>query len=178
MIGTEIIALWKEIIHKELGLFPDDPPQKSDEGSIITEADSISRLRSESDEVRDLLRIDEKYEDRAGEALDYRAIRNPAAGKPGGDRGRLDPLEDFLWGLGAVELGALELIAGPPGPELGDRLRKLALENMIMPELLFDVINEAFREEFDDLLIDTLDGVPAIHAEYREKIQKFFRRGS
>jgi hypothetical protein len=170
--------VWKEIIHKELNLFPEDLSQEPEEGAIILKADRISRLRSESDEVRDLLRIDEEYEDRAGEVINYRPIRNPAEGKPGGDQGRLDPLEDFLRGLGAAEIGALELIAGRPGPELGDRLRKLAMENMTMPELLFDIINETFREEFGDLLIDTLDGVPAIHAEYREKIQKFFRRGS
>ncbi|MDR2028955.1 MAG: TerB N-terminal domain-containing protein [Treponema sp.] len=168
--------VWKEIIHKELGLFPDDT-QKPEEGPLILEADRVSRLRSESDEVRDLLRIEEEYGDRAGTVIASAAIPR-TEGKPRGDRAGPDPLEDFLRGLGAAEAGALELIAGQPGPDLGDRLRKLALENMTMPELLFDAINEGFREEFNDLLIDTLDGVPAIHAEYREEIQRCFRRGS
>jgi hypothetical protein len=86
--------------------------------------------------------------------------------------------EDFLGKLGVAESGALRLIAGYSGPDLGDRLRKLALEYMTMPDLLFDTINETFREAFGDLLIDTLDGVPLIHAEYKENIQAYFEKGS
>jgi hypothetical protein len=155
--------VWKEIIHRELGLAP--PEQEG--RPIILEADTVARLRDESDEVRDLLRLDEEYD-----APEEYGDRTEAAGV---FKAAPDSLGDFLRGLGEVETETLRLVAGQ---EPGEALRKLALENMTMPELLFDTINEAFWETFGDLLIDTLDGVPALHAEYKESIQTYFGTGA
>jgi hypothetical protein len=40
-------------------------------------------------------------------------------------------------------------------------------------ELLIDGINGRFQEQFNDLLLDTMDERPGIQAEYREEVKNF-----
>jgi hypothetical protein len=73
-------------------------------------------------------------------------------------------MKGFLKGLDKTGLETLRIIAGAGGSGLEDFARKSGT----MPELLIDRINAAFLEQFDDLLIDTVDEKPAIQSEYRE----------
>jgi hypothetical protein len=188
---------WRDIINTELGFSgagETDPPPAS--GRLRLRPERIARIRRESDDVRELLRIDDAGggtppetapsgpEPAVGDQPDTVSGAAPdskADWKADNQSGILPAapgLAEFLAGLGAAETEILRLIAGagdPPAPDaLRTSLAECARTFSAMPELLIDGINEQFQGYFGDLLIDTLDGVPVILAEYKAEILQHF----
>jgi hypothetical protein len=172
--------LWKYLIHRELGFSGELrlPPELGMQG-IAVEAERIERLRTESDELRELLRASGDYEDwddpdREVAAVEQAAVA-PKPQPPPRSRPQFPPPEDavslaaFIEGLEGCQREALRYIAGGNTAALRD----LAVKNRTMPCLILDRINERFMEKTGDLLIETLDEEPAIQAEYREETKKF-----
>jgi hypothetical protein len=178
---------WKETIDAELG-FPGEARVKS----IRLEDHKLDQLRDESDAVRELLRMEEDgLGEEAGEAEDGRAVLPPPpdTGAQGTGYGGIFPPETaedagglyrersvpalaaFLAELPAAEKEALDrIVRGTAAVEL----RELALRHGSMPELLVDSLNASFREAFGDLLVETLDEGPAVSAEYKAEVKRFF----
>jgi hypothetical protein len=129
------------------------------------EAETLHRLREESDQVRELLWT-------GGEEPSP-----PPREAPAGENTARQPAADlgeFLAGLGGAEREALALIAR--GGEGTNRdLAELARKNRIMPETLMENLNGAFWEFRGDLLVDTLDGRVLVLPEYRDGVSRFFQ---
>jgi hypothetical protein len=192
-------SIWISIIHNTLHL----PGEiKSDETlppeqTMKLNTHAINRLRSESDDVRDMLRVDNN--DEQGDAFQF----SPSAAskvqdhtlKPfffaplNGDE--TSPVKSsaagpdiprFIGELNEAEREALRLILhSSAGSDTGGTetektlslkaaLEEFAEKNSTMTELLIDSVNEKFQDTFNDLLIDTPDGGPSIQAEYRDEV--------
>ncbi|MDR1901881.1 MAG: TerB N-terminal domain-containing protein [Treponema sp.] len=190
-------SIWKYIIHNTLRL----PGEiKSDETlprekTVKLNAHAINRLRSESDDVRDMLRIDKDGEQEdvfqfspAASAKNLHPLRplffaplngddEAPATSAGTDAG--SAISRFIGGLEEAEREALALIAHNSAAAardipFKDALEELAEKNRTMPDILVDSVNEKFYDTFKDLLIDTLDGGASIQAEYREEVYVYF----
>ncbi|MDR3334134.1 MAG: TerB N-terminal domain-containing protein [Treponema sp.] len=158
---------WKYLADTELG-FPAQPALNT----IELEQDTLDQLRQESDEVRELLRMDEEDEHPLGQQT-----RNPAVGHAESAPSVGPPsIADFLSGLDEGSSATLKLLAerGSSGENLSAALERLAQHYLTMPELLFDTINEQFQDVFNDLLIDTMGEAPLVSAEYEEAVKGYF----
>jgi hypothetical protein len=186
-------SIWIYVIHHTLhipGEIKNDetlPPEQT----VNLNAYTINRLRSESDDVRDMLRVDQ---DDGQEAVSQFAPSacSPAKENPAGPIFRAPLIRDkpvnalarFIDELDEAGREALRLIARSSGGSttacaedarpIKSALEELAEKNSTMPELLIDSINEKFQDAFKDLLIDTLDGAASIQAEYREEVYACF----
>ncbi|MFP3088838.1 TerB N-terminal domain-containing protein [Treponema sp. TIM-1] len=170
--------VWKNLIDGELGFEPDKirgRPLTGDGGpDIRLEPERVSRLRIESDEVRDLLHIDdgEPPEDKLSDITEaplplIRGLSLPEPGPPA--------IADFLAGLDEIQAEVLRILAGgDDGDRKKNALGALAKTTMTMPEFLIDEINEHFQGSFHDILIETMDEAPQISAEYTEDIRGYF----
>lgn len=176
-------AIWKDPVDRALGFEPgkirDRPGTRSGSGlfRMDLKPERVARLRSESDEVRDMLRIDE------GNPLEHKESETapPFSGRlsPPPDPGKTVPgIAGFFAGLDQPQGEALRILAG--GEDGGMKkaaLKELAKSGMIMPEFLIDTINGQFQVFFQDLLIETVDGEPRISTEYEEDIRGYFAPG-
>ncbi|MDR2096806.1 MAG: TerB N-terminal domain-containing protein [Treponema sp.] len=199
-------SIWIYVIHNTLhipGKIKGDetlPPEQT----VKLNPHAINRLRSESDDVRDMLRVDgdEEREDafRFTSSADSEArdrpltpfffdplsgggtspVKDYAAGKSAGP-----DIPRFITELDEAGREALRLIAhtaagstacaeAARAPSVKSALAELAEKNSTMPDLLIDSVNEKFQDAFKDLLIDTLDGGASIQAEYREEVYAYF----
>jgi hypothetical protein len=173
-----------------LGLPPEAPPRPSPApspapepppGPFRLEAEKLARLREESGQVRELLRVsgEDPEEDPGEEPREAAPGKEAAPGETPPHEPPASPpvspgtLGDFLSGLKETEKEALARILRG-GETLGRDLAELARKSRTPPETLIDGINEAFRERFGDLLVDTLDGGPLIQAEYEEALESYF----
>ncbi|MDR2258923.1 MAG: hypothetical protein LBE14_07225 [Treponema sp.] len=149
----------------------------------------LDRLRAESDEVRELLTIEEKPEEVSEEKLGVRgeegggrrvegeveedrdgdgewrakAVNRGQEKNTGGAAG------DFWAGLGEAEREGLRVILREGGAA---ELEGWARRRGTMAALVIDGINEKFWELFGDLLVETVDEGPRIQAEYKEDVKK------
>jgi hypothetical protein len=199
---------WHQIIDEALG-FPIEPEapfpgispdeKKPVPAKLRIETEKLTRLREESDKVRELLRIeaDEAWKlipsekagfpqgaafsvtpeesrtrgspEAAGEAAPAQAGETGNTGVPDGNPA------GFLAALDTTERAALKLIARR---ETREELEALAKTAGVMPELLIDGINEKFQGYFQDLLIVTEQNVPVVQKEYIEAFRKLQFLGS
>jgi hypothetical protein len=173
-------AVWKGLVDGELDFDPGEGrgrPQAGDGGlDIRLEPERVSRLRIESDEVRDLLHIDD------GEPAEDETPGTPEAPpaltgflplpEPGEVEGGI---ADFITGLDEAQREALRILAREEdGNRKKTALKELAKTTMTMPEFLIDGINRQFQGVFQDILIETMDGETRIAAEYEEDIRGCF----
>ncbi|MDR3171662.1 MAG: TerB N-terminal domain-containing protein [Treponema sp.] len=169
---------WKYLADTELG-FPARLPEAFN--TIELAQDTLDQLRQESDEVRELLRIEADEEDehplgqqaQKPDAEHALAESAPSVGPP--DR-KPPSIADFLSSLDEGSSATLKLLAerGSSGENLSAALEQLAQHYLTMPELLFDTINEQFQDVFNDLLIDTMGEAPLVSAEYEEAVKGYF----
>jgi hypothetical protein len=163
--------LWKYLAGLELGFSGNKRPPELGPERINLETARIETLRSESDAVRDLLRIDTGEDPGFPGAAPLPLKFPPPERSPAGEKPSMGA---FLEKLGKNEREALELILrGETGQEAPGKdppaaaLEALARKNHTMPELLLDNINETFLGIFKDLLIESREGGEAvISAEY------------
>jgi hypothetical protein len=164
-----IEEVWKTIIDRELRF---EPGTRSRGFDPRLDPERLIRLRNESDEVRELLHIDEgspPEEEPAG----FREPPAPHSGVPSppGEPG----MADFLGGLNTTQGELLRLLSGDAeGGAKKKALTDLAKGAMTMPEFLIDGINGQFQEAFLDILIETVDGESRISAEYAGDIRDYF----
>jgi hypothetical protein len=173
---------WKNLIDRALGLpgAEADEPGRSAE-TLRLRPDRLTRIRGESDEVRELLRIDGGEDSSDSPAAKppvsppVKLTDSPSVSPTAGAGGQ--SLGEFLAELGEAERALLRLIAGNRGrPEwgprldLGTELGRIARQYGTMPEILIDGINEGFQERFGDLLLDIREGLPVITEEYGEAL--------
>jgi hypothetical protein len=148
--------------------------------------DFLDRLRAESDEVRDLLAVDEAPGAMEPSGADWKGGGEKrgqpdeggskgwkAAGwdRPGEYPGNGDKAAEHFWNtLGPLEREALRIILREgAATELDGWARK----NGTMTELVIDGINEKFLEVFGDLLVETVDEGPRIQVEYKAEVKKW-----
>jgi hypothetical protein len=143
------------------------PPALPGPGSVKLRHESIERLRSESDEVKQLLLIEEN------------SPADPKT-KPGGEplpelkktEKKRPGMNAFIDGLDGTERKALLLIAAAKDPvSLKAELKEIAAEGLSMPEMLIDSINEKFMDAFGDLLIVNGKEGPRVAEEYLDSLQ-------
>jgi hypothetical protein len=176
--------VWKDIIDRELGFQPDQNRDRFGavprDGGIRIELEPlrITRLRAESDEVREMLRIDDgsPEEDHLPDTPEIPP--SPIGFFPLPELGKAAPgIAGFLEGLDEIEGKVLWILSGKKsGDAKTCALRELTKNTMTMPELLIDGINERFQGFFQDILIEIMDGEPQISAEYGEDIRGYFAR--
>jgi hypothetical protein len=196
-------GLWRFLADRELA-FPGAAPPPEDllrEPMELSGA-ALSRLRTESDEVRDLLEEEDTPEDEQpglflpGEGF-WPGRPLPSAGeaaaKPAEEGSAYPPKDPAVQSLGEDALSPPEEPAGGrPGDfpaalaeaprealrliSLGkgrEELEALARGAGTMAELLIDLINGAYLEKQGDLLIEILDEGPVITAEYKEELRRW-----
>jgi hypothetical protein len=171
---------WQRIIDGAPGFPGVDPAAAKRRRTITLEAETLAQLRSESDDVRELLRLDKDEPDQGKAATVTVRVELPADTP-------VDPEikspEGFIASLTELEKEAIRIIAGADDRDThtaasGDaekQLDELARKHRTMPELIFDGINERFREQFNDLLIDTTEETPLIQEEYVQGVREFLR---
>ncbi|MDR1655213.1 MAG: hypothetical protein LBR96_04375 [Treponema sp.] len=140
-------------------------PVQTGPGSVKLRHESIERLRSESDEVKQLLLIEDNS------AAGRTAKPNHAPPPPGLKKTEKNKsgMNAFIGGLNETERKALLRIAAAEDPSsLKTELEQTAAAGLSMPELLIDSINEKFMDAFGDLLIENRKEGPCIAEEYRE----------
>jgi hypothetical protein len=148
-----------------------------DDFRLRLEEDKINRLREESYEVMEMLKIiseDYKFEDRGHKAAASPAIpdsirqgtvRPQVCGSTIADKA--SAMAQFVAGLDSLSRVCLGLISQGKG----QGLEALARENNTMAELIIDQINEQFLSEYGDLLIENGPGqVPQIGDEYKDEV--------
>jgi hypothetical protein len=140
-------------------------------GSVKLRHESIERLRSESDEVKQLLLIEENS---AGGRRTEPGPAPPPLGLKKAEKKQPDIdafIEAFIDGLNETERKALLRIASAEDPSsLKTELKETAAAGLSMPELIIDGINEKFMDAFGDLLIENGKEGPCIAEEYRERL--------
>lgn len=171
-------TVWKDLVDGELGFEPGENrgrPLAGNGADISLAPERVSRLRIESDEVREMLRIDDgapPEDEAAGIPEAPPVIRAFPLPEP---REEAPGMGDFLAGLDHAQGKALRILAGE---EEGDRKKKalqgLAKAAMTMPEFLIDGINGQFQGFFQDILIEIIDGESRISAEYADDIRGYF----
>lgn len=156
----------------------------------------INQLRKESDEVRQMLYVEEEEPGFIAEKADSSALpakeKEPeqaalpdtntetaldtGTGKNAGtDAGAsiasfLDSLEDY-------EKETIRVLVQEPDSDIQiQTLEEIASAQFLMPEMLADQINEKFSEYFDDLLLDTMEEIPVILDEYKEDVQDWVNK--
>ncbi|GAB1537733.1 hypothetical protein NUACC21_03870 [Scytonema sp. NUACC21] len=72
--------------------------------------------------------------------------------------------------LPEYEIQVLEAILEQDNPNT--RIKKIAEENITMPNLLIDSINERAQDTIGELIIDTASETPAIYQEYLTEVRK------
>lgn len=77
---------------------------------------------------------------------------------------------EFFEKLPNYEICVLEAILKHDNPNTV--LKKIAEENITMPNLLIDSINERAKDTFGELIIDTGSEIPEIYQEYRTDVKK------
>ncbi|MDR1446908.1 MAG: hypothetical protein LBI90_08445 [Treponema sp.] len=138
-------------------------------GSVKLRHESIERLRSESDEVKQLLLVEENS---AGGRTKESGHAPPPPGLKKTEK-KQSGINAFIDGLNGTERKALLRIASAGDPSsLKTELKETAAAGFSMPELLIDSINEKFMDAFGDLLIENGKEVPRIAEEYREKLTR------
>ncbi|MDR1174922.1 MAG: hypothetical protein LBK83_05570 [Treponema sp.] len=144
------------------------PPAHIRPGSVKLRHESIERLRSESDEVKQLLLIEEN----SAEGRKTDPVHAPPP--PGVKRAekKQPGIKTFIDGLNETERKVLFRIASAEDPSfLKTELKETAVAGFSMPELLIDGINEKFMDAFGDLLIENREEGPCIAEEYRERLR-------
>ncbi|MDR2362912.1 MAG: TerB N-terminal domain-containing protein [Spirochaetaceae bacterium] len=165
-------AVWKDLVDGELGFAPGESRGRPRPGGagISLEPERVSRLRIESDEVRELLRIDDAVSG-TPEVPPVLTGGFPPP-EPGG---AVSDIADFLAGLDEAQGEALRILAGEEdGMAKKNALNGLAKTAETMPEFLIDGINRQFQGAFQDILIETLDGEHRISPEYAGEIRGYF----
>jgi hypothetical protein len=128
----------------------------------------ISRLREDSDAVREMLKIEDEVEPAVRKPLvrwslgegPFRQFESPAKDAVS--------LEDFFAELDETELAALKIIVRGKDRKA---LEELGRKKGIMIDIILDGINARFMEARGDLLLElSLDEVPLIQAEYRDEV--------
>jgi hypothetical protein len=144
------------------------PPEELGLPQVELEQGKITRLREESDAVRDLLRIEPEEELPHSDPPPRFTFPSPFASLPSSPSPPDSPLSSFLEGLSGTERKALELIAQGRGRK---DLEELARAKGTMTELILDGINGRFMEDRGDLLLEiSPDEDPRIQAEYRDEV--------
>ncbi|MDR2758831.1 MAG: TerB N-terminal domain-containing protein [Spirochaetaceae bacterium] len=177
-----IEAVWKHLIDGELGFdsgeHQDRFQTKAEDGMVIIELkpERVAQLRNESDDVREMLHIDDgnpPEDDRSGFG-EVPPSRNRLLSLPEPEEAVPD-MRDFLAGLDEIQGEVLRILAGKDGGDTKKTTLKGLIKNtMTMPEFLIDGINEQFQRAFQDILIETMDGEPQISTEYEEDIRGYF----
>jgi hypothetical protein len=166
-----LAPLWKYLAGLD---DPGDPaPEELDLPQVELEKEKISRLRTESDAVRDLLHIEKEEE------IPPSPFSTPNSSLLPPNSSLLTPnssqlltpnssLHTFLAELSEPERAALELIAAGGGRK---DIEELAREKGTMADLILDGINGRFMEDRGDLLLEiSPDDEPRIQAEYRDEV--------
>jgi hypothetical protein len=150
---------WKSIADAGIGRKISPPVP----GRRPVEKELLEKLRKESGEVMELLRI----EDHGREEAQPPVTENRA------EKQQPSSFSSFFSGLSETEKESLRLIFEKKYAEFG----KFAKDRGLMPDLVIDGINERFQEQFRDLLIDTMDEDPRIQAEYIKEAAWIFQKG-
>jgi hypothetical protein len=150
--------LWKYLTG-----FEERPPEELGLKRVDLEMGKISRLREDSDAVRDLLHIEKEEEPPfTPNPPPSSSFPSPSTPRPSSS------LRAFFEELSGLEQSALELIANGGGRK---ELEELAREKGVMIDIVLDGINGRFMEARGDLLLElSLDEEPLIHAEYRDEV--------
>ncbi|AFZ03387.1 tellurite resistance TerB C-terminal domain-containing protein [Calothrix sp. PCC 6303] len=82
----------------------------------------------------------------------------------------LDEWFDLIETLTSPQFQALESILEEQNPY--PRIKKIAEDNITMPNILIDSINEQAQETIGEIIIDTNADLPLIYPEYRFKLQQ------
>jgi hypothetical protein len=164
-------AVWKDLVDGELGFAPGESRGRPQPGADIRlEPERVSRLRIESDEVRDLLHIDDPVSGTPEVPMVLTGVSPPP--EPGG---AVPDMADFLAGLDEAQGEALRILAGEEdGGAKKNALKGLAKTAKTMPEFLIDGINRQFQGAFQDILIESPDGENHISQEYEGEIRGYF----
>ena len=165
-------AVWKDPVDGELGFAPGESRPRPGGLGIGLEPERVSRLRIESDEVRELLRID----DGASGTPEVPPVLTGLSPSPLPEpEGAVSDIADFLAGLDEAQGEALRILAGEgDGGTKKTALTGLAKTAKTMPEFLIDGINRQFQEVFQDILIESPDGENRISPEYAGEIRGCF----
>ena len=77
---------------------------------------------------------------------------------------------DLLQSLPEYEIQVLKAVLEQDNPN--SAIKKIAEDNITMPNLLIDSINERAQNTIGELIISTSDDIPEIYEEYQQNIQK------
>jgi hypothetical protein len=114
-------------------------------------------------------------------ALEPAASMPPLQALPPPRSGEALSLAAFVEGLDENGREALRLIASGPDDSPAACMSGFAAwagKNKLLPELLIDRLNEAFREFSGDLLVEIRDGGVSIQEEYRAALRRVFLPGN
>lgn len=78
--------------------------------------------------------------------------------------------QDLLQSLPEHEIQVLKAVLEQDNAN--PAIKKIAEENITMPNLLIDSINECAQDTIGELIISTADDIPEIYQEYQQNIQK------
>jgi hypothetical protein len=76
---------------------------------------------------------------------------------------------DLLENLPEHEIHVLKAVLEQDNPNCA--IKKIAEENVTMPNLLIDSINDRAKDTIGELIISTADDIPEIYQEYQQNIQ-------
>lgn len=142
---------------------------------------SIEELRAQSDAVREALAVDEERGDMEMPPADE--PENTSGEKPvtvetqpdnnGGDRFDVNALpaelRSLIEAMTPVQQQTLSIILA--GEDTRSALAKLAEEELTLPEMLIDEINDTASQYLDDILIDALGDEPRILEQYESALK-------
>ena len=94
----------------------------------------------------------------------------PAKKAPSQSPGLSKEWTDFLESLPEHEIEVLKVILKQV--KVKNAIKKIAEENITMPNLLIDSINERAQDTIGELIISTSNDIPEIYEEYQQKIQE------
>lgn len=186
-LDPEMAALVESFLKKEYD------PQKKKENEVKQQVEvkldfrNINELRLQSDAVREALEVQETSEDvrNEKEMIDAEADRSREKCKETEEyiendhtenkekisqNSEPENLQQLLDALTDIQKEVLRVILTMDEPQ--NRLEQIAEEQMSMPEILLDEINEMATEFLDDILIDTFDENPCVLEEYVSELKE------
>lgn len=179
VLDEEIANLIQAFLRKEYS------PQKSEnlvskKSEIKLDFDNIANLRNQSNAVRDALEVIEESKQTDEPFTDLSPTYNndeiQEQSKAFDDILRFnlsmlnDELQKFLKAISPLQIEIVYIILLQNN--VNSLLEKIANEEMSMPEILIDGINDIAQRYIDDILIDTFSNEPFILEQYSNELKK------
>ena len=168
----------EEFLKKQYGKEQDGGEAVRRRAEVQLDFDSINALRIQSDAVREALEVRETPEEQPEEVLTAQTEETTenveAEHAPEGgscfDSGRLSaPMRELIGSLSGMHCRALrEILIADNAAML---LSRIAEEEMTLPEIIIDEINEAAASVIDDILIDALSDAPRVLEQYEAELR-------